>query len=58
MKALIYTAACLSFIGLFCTSDNLISQCIVSVISMAIFTGSCKVIEKKYLTDEEREEEV
>lgn len=58
MKALIYTAACLSFIGLFCTSDNLALQCLITLGSMAVFAASCKVIEKKYLTDEEREEEV
>lgn len=58
MKALIYTAACLSFIGLFCTSDNIAAQCLITLGSLAVFAASCKVIEKKYLTDEEREEEV
>ena len=58
MKALTYTAACLSFIGLFCTSDNLANQCLISLISLAVFAASFKVIEKKYLTNEEREEKV
>lgn len=40
------------------TSDNLVAQVIWTSSCLAIFIASCKIYERYFLTDEEKEEQV
>lgn len=57
-KAILTVAAALSLMATMCVSDNLVAQIIWSAASLAVFYTCCKLYEKYYLTDEEKEEQV
>ena len=58
MKALITILACISFVMLFCTSENLLVQILISLSGITLFVISCKWIEKYCLTDNDKKERV
>ena len=55
MKAILTIVAVISFVMMFCTSESLVAQCFISLGSITLFVGSCKLYEKYYLTNDEEE---
>ncbi len=58
MKTILSVVAAISLFAAMGVTDNMTTQIICSATSLAVFFTSCKIYEKYYLTDKDKEERV
>ena len=58
MKTILSIIAAISLFAAMGVADNMVTQIIWTGVSLAMFFTSCKLYEKYYLNDDEKEERV